>query len=134
MIPPTFRLDIWPGCEGCVVTILIAGEQMHRMLPELSYIHQGVVAILAVEEDRRPVQVLETKEIVDYFLDDNAWHAIIIAGCQQSFHHGLAFASRDDDSLTLRTRFPGRMGAVTAIDKQIEPLHELRREIVAEKR
>src|SRR5690242_11930223 len=104
------------------------------MLPELSHIHHRIVGILAVEESRHPVQVFEAERIVDDFLDDNAWHTIVIARGQQGFHHGIAFPGGNNHRLTLWTLFSGWMGAVTAVGKQVQPLHELWCEIVAEER
>ena len=104
------------------------------MLPEFGDVHQRLVGILAVEEGCRPVKVFEAQRIVDYFLDDNARHTIVIAGRQQGLHHGIAFTGSDDHRLTLRTLFPGRVVTVTAVGKQVEPLHEFWREVVAQER
>src|SRR2546425_12459743 len=104
------------------------------MLPDLGHVRQRIVGILAVEEGRSPVQVFEAERIVDYFLDDNAWHTIVIAGCQQGFQHGIELTGSDNHRVTLRTLFPRRMGAVTAVGKQVEALHVLWGKIVAQER
>src|SRR5262244_3594771 len=36
------RLERGPGREGGVAPVLIAGEQVHRMLPEFRHVHQGI--------------------------------------------------------------------------------------------
>src|SRR5215468_6874029 len=100
------------------------------MLPELGYVHQRVVGILAIEEGRGSVQVFEAERIVHHVLDDNARHTIVIAGRQQGFHDGLTFTGRDDYRLTLGTLLPRRVRTVTAVGKQVEPLDQLWREIV----
>src|SRR5437773_9701722 len=104
------------------------------MFPEFGNVHQRIVGILAVEESCRPVQVFEAQRIVDYFLDHNTRHTIVIAGRQQGSHYGIAFTGSDDYRLTLRTLFPGRVVAVTAVGKQVEPLHEFWSEVVAQER
>src|SRR3989454_5349634 len=134
IMPPVLCLDIGSGRESRLATVLVTGEYVHRMLPELGHVRQRVVGILAVEEGRRPVQVFEAERIVDHVLDDNARHTIVIAGRQQGFHYGIALTGSDNHRLTLRTLFPGRMGAVTTVGKQVEALHELWSEVVAEER
>src|SRR5262245_61454001 len=81
MFPPVLCLEIWPGREGRLATVLVVGKYVHRMLPDLGNIHQRIIGILAVEEGRRPVEVFEAERIVDHFLDDNARHTIVIARC-----------------------------------------------------
>src|SRR5436853_7135544 len=125
MMPPVLCLGVRPGREGRLTTFLVIGEYVHRMLPELGNIRQRIIGILAVEEGRCPVQVFEAERIVDDLLDDNARHTIVIAWRQQGFHHGIAFTGCDHHGLTLRTLFPGWVRAVTAVGKQVEPLHEL---------
>src|SRR5215831_8589054 len=134
MIPPVLRLYIGPGRESRLATVLVTGEYVHWMLPELCHVHQRTVGILAVEESRSPVQVFEAERIIDHFLDNNARHTIVIAGCQQGFHHGIAFAGGNNHRLTLWTLFPGWVVTVTAIGKQVQPLHEFWCEIVAQER
>src|SRR5215510_10145083 len=134
MIPPVLHLCVGPGRESGLATVLVMGEYVHRMLPELGNIHQRIVGILTVEECRRPVQMFEAERIIEHFLDDNAWHTIIIAGCQQGLHHGIALTGGDDHCLTLRTLFPGRVRAVTTVGKQVKSLYDLWSKVVAEKR
>src|SRR5262245_10065544 len=101
------------------------------MLPELGDVYQRTVGVLAVEERCCSVQVFEAERIVDHVLDNKARHTIVRAWYQQSFHHSIAFTGRDHHRLTLRTLFPGRVVTVTAIGKQVEPLHEFWGEIIA---
>src|SRR4029453_1347151 len=134
MIPPVLRLCVGPGRESCLASVLVMGEDVYWMTPELGDIHQCVVGILAVEECRRPVQMFEAERIIKHFLDDNAWYTKVIEGCQQGLHHSIALAGSDDHRLTLRTLFPRWVSAVTAVGKQVEPLHELWSKVVAEER
>ena len=115
MIPPILCLCVGPSRKGRLATVLITGEYIHRMLPELGHVHQRIVGIPAVEEGCRPVQVFEAERIVDHVLDDNARHPIVIAGGQQGLHHGIASPGRDHHRVTLRTLFPGRVRAVGSV-------------------
>src|SRR5262249_2492300 len=93
-----------------------------------------IVGILTVEKRRVAVQMFKAERVVGNLVDDNTWDTIVIARRQQGFHDSITFPGRDDHILTLWALLPRRVGTVTAIGKELEPIHQLRRKIVAEKR
>src|SRR2546427_11451220 len=76
---------IRPGREGSILAALVAGQQVHRMLPQFDHEGERIRGILAVEIRGSAVQVFEAERVVDDFLDDDAWYAVVIAGRQQGF-------------------------------------------------
>src|SRR2546426_8370957 len=77
---------IRPGREGSILAALVAGQQVHRMLPQFDHEGERIRGILAVEIRGSAVQVFEAERVVDDFLDDDAWYAVVIARRQQGFH------------------------------------------------
>src|SRR2546426_9872675 len=83
IMPPVLCLDIGSGRESRLATVLVTGEYVHRMLPELGHVRQRVVGILAVEGGPVPGPAFVADRIVDHVLDDHAWTTSLVAGAQQ---------------------------------------------------
>src|SRR6266581_2034581 len=113
---------------------LIVSQQIYRVFPEFGDIGERLGRKKAIEEGCGPVQVLQIEGVVEHIADHDTRYTVVVARRQERCQDGFVLTAGDHEVLALGTALPRRMCAWVTIGKQAEFLHELEREVVAEKR
>src|SRR5215813_9306865 len=133
---PRYRVSSSVGSSGQAdfSAPLITRQQIDRVFPKLSDVGERLGRKAAIEEGCGPVQVLQIEGVVEYVANHDTRHTVVVARRQDRCQDGFVLTAGNHDVLALGTVLPRRMRARATIGKQAEFLHELEREIVAEKR